>query len=183
MVSLPDRRVCDEYTCNPQLALCLALAQSSAIEYERKRMMRLKLLVLLCVILSLPAAVMADRMPRAPFENPCLMAPMPRLHIGMTVIVSPSIGQLNLRSLPAVSTGIENTLYAGNRLLVLTEQSCNRHFHWFRVEQIATGIRGWVAEGTWETFYVIPESDGDRVLLPIEWSCPPWFARECVNPF
>jgi hypothetical protein len=74
----------------------------------------LPLLLLLSALLAvLPAPASAQASPGG-----CELAPAPRLHVGDEVVVSPEIGQVNLRSLPAVSTGIETALYQGNRLTV-----------------------------------------------------------------
>ncbi|MBE2182890.1 MAG: SH3 domain-containing protein [Anaerolineae bacterium] len=118
----------------------------------------------------------------------CPLAPATRLHVGMTAVVSPLIGQVNLRALPAVSTGIETPLYQGNRVTVLAGPSCNRHFQWWRVETV-NGRRGWVAEGTWENYYLIPTREFDAypdyaIANPAEYSCPrhrPAVSR-CIDP-
>lgn len=118
----------------------------------------------------------------------CPLAPVTRLHVGGEAVVSPLIGQVNLRSLPAVSTGIETPLYQGNRLTVIAGPSCNRHFQWWRVET-ANGRRGWVAEGTWENYYLIPAREFDTypaypIANPVEYSCPQGrpAQKRCVDP-
>lgn len=118
----------------------------------------------------------------------CPLAPATRLHVGGEAVVSPLIGQVNLRSLPAVSTGIETPLYQGNRLTVLAGPSCNRHFQWWRVET-ANGLRGWVAEGTWENYYLIPAREFDAypaypIDNPVDYSCPQNRTAQkiCVEP-
>ncbi len=118
----------------------------------------------------------------------CPLAPATRLHVGMTAVVSPLIGQVNLRALPAVSTGIETPLYQGNRLTVLAGPSCNRHFQWWRVETV-NGRRGWAAEGTWENYYLIPAREFEAypaysIANPAEYSCPQHrpAVRRCVDP-
>ncbi len=118
----------------------------------------------------------------------CPLAPSTRLHVGGEAVVSPLIGQVNLRSLPAVSTGIETPLYQGNRLTVLAGPSCNRHFQWWRVETV-NGRRGWVAEGTWENYYLIPAREfaaypAYPIANPVEYSCPQGrpAQKQCVAP-
>lgn len=110
----------------------------------------------------------------------CADAPATRLRVGMEAMVAPNVGPLNLRALPAVSTGIEVQLYSGNRLIVLGGPSCNGHYNWWRVES-RNGSRGWVAEGTWERYWVIPARERARTVSPLEWSCLPRFdTRQCI---
>jgi hypothetical protein len=144
----------------------------------------LPLLLLLSALLAvLPAPASAQASPGG-----CELAPAPRLHVGDEVVVSPEIGQVNLRSLPAVSTGIETALYQGNRLTVLAGPSCNRHFLWWRVET-ASGRRGWVAEGTWERYYLVPAREADAypardLVTPVAYACEaarPAIKR-CIQP-
>lgn len=142
----------------------------------------------LCVLLMIalmasPFAVMAQASPGG-----CELAPAARLHVGDEVVVSPEIGQVNLRSLPAVSTGIETALYQGNRLTILAGPSCNRHFLWWRVET-ASGRRGWVAEGTWERYYLVPAREFDAypardLVSPVEYAClaPHPALKRCIEP-
>jgi hypothetical protein len=112
----------------------------------------------------------------------CPNAPAPRLHVGAEAVVAANVGPLNLRALPAVSTGIELQLYSGNVLVVLAGPSCNGHFNWWRVET-RNGRRGWIAEGTWQRYWVVPTRDAERRIDPVEWTCPPRFAaRQCVVP-
>jgi hypothetical protein len=93
-------------------------------------------------------------------------------------VVAPGIGPLNMRALPAVSTGIEVQLYAGNRVRVIGGPSCNGRLRWWRVENV-NGTRGWVAEGNWERYFLIPATEYDRVtgqpnqrpLTPYEATC------------
>ena len=114
--------------------------------------------------------------------DPCPNAPAPRLYIGMEAAVAPNVGPLNMRALPAVSTGVEVQLYSGNRLIVLSGPSCNGHYNWWRVES-RNGSRGWVAEGTWQRYWVVPVRDGERIIDPVEWTCgAPFATRRCVVP-
>lgn len=118
----------------------------------------------------------------AVFADACTNAPAPRLRVGMEAVVAPNIGPLNLRALPAVSTGVGVQLYSGNQLTVLSGPSCNGHFNWWRVET-ANGQRGWVAEGTWQTYWVVPARDSERQVNPLNWSCLPRFdTRKCIEP-
>lgn len=113
-------------------------------------------------------------------ETGCQNAPTPRIHAGMRVVVAAGIDRLNLRSLPAVSTGIQVQLYAGNQLTVISGPSCNGHFNWWRVENV-NGRRGWVAESTWQMAYILPVNR--PVVDPVAWSCPSRFNfRACVLP-
>lgn len=99
--------------------------------------------------------------------------PLPRVRVGMAAVVAPGINQLNLRALPATDTGIVGQLYAGNALTVISEARCNRGYHWLRIE-LESGRRGWVAEGDWDAFYILPARDAETgyTPMPYEWSCP-----------
>lgn len=108
----------------------------------------------------------------------CYDAPAPRLRVGMTAVIAPGVDRLNLRSFPAVSTGIEAQLYSGTEVIVVAGPSCNGHYQWWRVE-LPGGRRGWVAEGTWEQWYVVPAAQADNPVTPLEWTCPPFSTREC----
>jgi hypothetical protein len=96
----------------------------------------------------------------------------------MEAVVAPGIDRLNLRALPAVSTGIQARLYSGAPLTILSGPSCNGAFNWWRVET-TTGQRGWVAEGTWEAYWVIPADEWEHPVDPYEWTCPPQAPRVC----
>lgn len=118
----------------------------------------------------------------------CANAPASLLRVGMTAVVSPEVGQVNLRALPAVDTGIEAALYQGNRLQVLAGPSCNGHYRWWRVET-ARGLRGWAAEGSWERYYLVPAADADALPQrplpdPVAFSCPERrpAPRRCITP-
>lgn len=114
------------------------------------------------------------------FAKDCPAAPRTRLWIGAPVVVN--VGQVNLRALPAVSTGIRQTLYRGNALTVIDGPSCNGFYQWWRVET-GGGRRGWVAEGDWEVYYLTPARDSQRIPTPLEWSCLPEFDnRLCPTP-
>lgn len=107
----------------------------------------------------------------------CAAAPASRLRVGMTAVVSPEVGRVNLRALPAVDTGIEAPLYSGSRLTVLAGPSCNGRYRWWRVET-TRGLRGWAAEGSWERYYLLPAADADAqparpLPQPLDVSCPP----------
>jgi hypothetical protein len=133
----------------------------------------LSLILLILTLYASPNLVSADA---------CTNAPAPRLRAGMEAVIALNIGPVNLRALPAVSTGVEVQLYSGNRLTVLSGPSCNGHFNWWRVETI-NGYRGWVAEGTWQTYWVVPARDFDREIDPLDWSCLPRFdTRTCIAP-
>ncbi len=88
----------------------------------------------------------------------CVDAPLPRLEIGMRGEVAPGIDRLRLRALPAVGTGEVQLLYGGNPFEVLAGPSCNGGFRWWRVV-LDDGSTGWVAEGTWEEYYLRPVSN------------------------
>jgi hypothetical protein len=104
------------------------------------------------------------------FAEACLHAPAPRLAVGEMAVVSEAAGRLNLRALPAVDTGVEIQVYAGNQLTVIGGPSCNGLYTWWRVES-ENGSRGWVAEGTWENYYVIPLEDAQDPPTPFEGAC------------
>jgi hypothetical protein len=131
------------------------------------------LILLILALYASPNLVLADA---------CQNAPAPRLHAGMAAVVAQNVGPLNLRSLPAVDTGVELQLYSGNTVTILSGPSCNGHYNWWRIET-ANGQRGWVAEGTWLRYWVVPVRDAERELNPLDWSCPPHFStRWCIVP-
>jgi SH3-like domain-containing protein len=107
----------------------------------------------------------------------CPSAPASIIGVEMEVIVAPGIGTLNVRALPARDTGVVSRVSAGVRLRAISEASCNGHYLWRRVE-LANGTRGWVAEGDWDGYYLIP-ADARRVPAPFSWTCPP--ARRCIE--
>lgn len=111
-------------------------------------LMKYALLILLCF------ALFASPKARALGEY-CPDSPPPRLKVGDRAEVAPDIDRLRLRILPAVGTGEAGLLYAGTLMTVLDGPSCNGGYHWWRVE-LDSGLRGWVAEGTWTTYYVAP---------------------------
>jgi hypothetical protein len=134
------------------------------------------LLVALMLIVSLfaaPAAQPAD----------CPLAPAPRLRVGMPAVVAPGVWGLNLRALPAVSTGVRAQLSAGQRLTITGGPSCNRQFRWFRVE-LPDGVGGWLAEASWSGYFVVPaREDGTprQLVSPLDWSCAGRFdSRRCL---
>jgi hypothetical protein len=85
----------------------------------------------------------------------CPGAPPPRLEIGMPAEVAPTIDRLRLRLLPAVGTGEQRLLWAATPFEVLAGPSCNGGYVWWRI-QLADGVTGWVAEGTWSEYYIQP---------------------------
>ncbi|MBZ0303312.1 MAG: SH3 domain-containing protein, partial [Anaerolineae bacterium] len=85
----------------------------------------------------------------------CPDAPLPRLMVGEQAAVAPGVDRLRLRALPAVRAGEIRLLYAGRTFEVLAGPSCNGGYNWWRV-QTAEGMSGWVAEGTWEQYYLRP---------------------------
>ena len=102
------------------------------------------------------------------FADACLYAPPPRLSVGMDALV---VGDgLSLRTLPAVSTGLDGKLYSGNALKVIGGPSCNGIYNWWRVETSA-GVRGWVAEGSWDQYFVVPVADAKTPPTPFEAAC------------
>lgn len=102
----------------------------------------------------------------------CPDAPLPRLAVGMRAEVAPAIDRLRLRFLPAVGTGEVGLLYSSNQFEVLDGPSCNGGYSWWRVE-LDSGVTGWVAEGTWATYYVRPllEDETRTICNSAE---PPW---------
>lgn len=137
-------------------------------------------------LIPLPAAFAQDE----PVARPsCPNTPAPRLHIGGEAVVAPGLGPLNMRALPAVSTGVEVQLYGGNRLTVVGGPSCNGGYTWWRVENV-NGRRGWIAEGDWEGYFLLPARDYDRLvanpnaraITPLEATCPAWRPRVCPVP-
>ncbi len=129
------------------------------------------LLLIVLVLASVAKPVFADA---------CLHAPPPRLTVGETAVISDAAGRLNMRALPAVDTGVEIQVYAGNQLTVLGGPSCNGIYNWWRVES-ENGSRGWVAEGTWEDYYVVPLDDAEAPPTPFEAACLlPFIAFYCL---
>lgn len=99
------------------------------------------------------------------FADACLHAPAPRLSVGIEAVVAAGVGPLNMRALPAVDTGISVQLYGGNQVTVIGGPSCNGLYTWWRVEN-ANGSRGWIAEGTWEQYFVVPLEDAEAPPNP-----------------
>ena len=109
----------------------------------------------------------------------CPSAPASRLHPGMTAVVAPGLWGLNLRALPAVSTGVRAQVGAGQRMTILDGPACNGRYHWYRVE-LPNGVSGWLAEGTWQEYYLVPpppQGLARALLTPVERSC-----RERCDP-
>ncbi len=111
----------------------------------------------------------------------CASAPRPRLSAGIEAVVAQDVRRLNLRTLPAVDTGVQRLLNAGVTLTVLNGPSCNGGYNWWRVET-AKGERGWVAEGDWDAYYIVPVTDVGHVVDPFDWSCPRLSPRFCPLP-
>ena len=111
----------------------------------------------------------------------CTNAPRPRLAPNMAAVVAPGVDSLNLRALPAVETGIVGRLYQGTPLTIISGPSCNGGINWWRVE-LQDGIRGWVAEGTWLRYYVIPANEAPHPRDPLYVTCPPLMPRRCPLP-
>jgi hypothetical protein len=98
--------------------------------------------------------------------------PAARLRAGMSAVVAPDVDALNLRALPARDTGVVGRLNARTPLTIIGGGSCNGRLRWWRVER-DDGVRGWVAEGDWDAFYVIPARDltTGYTPTPFDWSC------------
>ncbi|MBK8031442.1 MAG: SH3 domain-containing protein [Chloroflexi bacterium] len=113
---------------------------------------------------------------------PCPLAPRSRLHVGAEAVVAPGIDLLNLRALPARTTGVHGRLFAGTRLTVIAGPSCNGSYNWWRIEA-PDGTRGWVAEGTWAEYWLNPADQAERVVNPVEWTCGVGLgSRRCLMP-
>lgn len=139
-------------------------------------MLRQSAITLILFILGLVSS------PNFARADACPHAPAPRLTIGETAVVAAGIDHLNLRALPAVDTGIEVVLRTGMELTVLAGPSCNGSYNWWRVE-LPNGTRGWVAEGSWEQYYVLPSDERERPVKPFQWSCPRFAQRWCRVPW
>lgn len=137
-------------------------------------MTRAVLIALIVLIATLSAS------PNLARAVDCPNAPASRLNAEQTAVIAPGIGPLNLRALPAVDTGIEQRLYEGARLFILSGPSCNGTRQWWRVETEG-GQRGWVAEGDWEAYFIVP-ANIPWIPTPLEWSCPPYQLRQCPVP-
>jgi hypothetical protein len=130
------------------------------------------LLLLIATICASPNPVRAEA---------CANAPRARLSAAMAAVVAPGIAGLNLRALPVVEAGIVARLYQGMALIVISGPSCNGGINWWRVE-VDGGTRGWVAEGTWLRYYIIPADEADNPRDPLFVSCPPFAPRRCPLP-
>lgn len=107
------------------------------------------------------------------FADACVSSPPPRLRVsGEAVVVT---GRLNLRALPAVETGVVTQLYGGNHVMVIGGPSCNGLYNWWRIES-ANGSRGWVAEGAWDQYYIVPAEDAEQPPTPFDAMCLLTFA-------
>jgi hypothetical protein len=130
-------------------------------------MKRLTFLLIL-LILALYATPIQPASADAAARDACIVAPPPRLSVdGEAVVVA---NQLNMRALPSAETGITAKLYLNTRLKVISGPSCNGFYTWWRVET-PNGLRGWVAEGTWEEYYVVPAADTENPPTPFEAAC------------
>lgn len=107
------------------------------------------------------------------FADTCIGAPPPRLAEGGEAVVI--AGRLNLRALPVVEAGVVTQLYQNNHVTVISEASCNGGYRWWRVES-ANGSRGWVAEGAWDQYYVVPVDDAEQPPTPFDVMCLRTFA-------
>ncbi len=102
------------------------------------------------------------------FADACLVAPPPRLQVGGEAVVVAN--QLNMRALPSAETGISVKLYLHTHLTIIAGPSCNGLYTWWRVES-PNGSRGWIAEGTWQEYYVVPAEDAEQPPTPFEAAC------------
>jgi hypothetical protein len=107
------------------------------------------------ILLSILLLFGAFASPNPQDEDPCRYPPPTRLAVGDRAEVSAGIDRLRLRILPAVGTGELGLLYAGTQMTVLAGPSCNGGYLWWRVE-LDDGTHGWVAEGSWSTYYLSP---------------------------
>ncbi|MCC6804842.1 MAG: SH3 domain-containing protein [Anaerolineae bacterium] len=107
------------------------------------------------------------------FADPCIGAPPPRLIEGGEAVVI--AGRLNVRALPVVEAGAVTQLYPNNRVTVIRDASCNGGYTWWRVES-ANGSRGWVAEGAWDQYYIVPGEDAEAPPTPFDVMCLRTFA-------
>jgi hypothetical protein len=117
-------------------------------------MRTLLLIVVILTLYAIPNSVRADA---------CEDGPPIQLSIGIAGVVAPEIDRLQLRMLPAVGTGVEDRLIGGMMFIVIDGPSCNGGFNWWRVElRDGSGRRGWLAEGDWQGYYVLPNIDGEQ---------------------
>ena len=112
--------------------------------------MRIIRFSIILIILLLPATILQ--------ADACSGAPPPRLRPEMAGVVAPGLQGLRLRALPALGAGTVVTMNAGTPFTVLSGPSCNSGYNWWRV-QISGGRSGWVAEATWDTYYIQPVLD------------------------
>jgi hypothetical protein len=127
-------------------------------------------------------AVGLAALPAHASEVVCPHTPLPRLRPGILAVVADGVTRLNIRALPAVDTGLVATVSAGAQLNVVNGPSCNGHYNWWRVET-TNGRQGWVAEGDWTLFFVVPLQTAGRTLDPYEWTCAPsHFSLWCLLP-
>jgi uncharacterized protein YgiM (DUF1202 family) len=108
----------------------------------------------------------------AAYANPAFAdtchGPPSRLSVDSDAVVAADA--LSLRALPSASTGVAGRLYRGNALRVIGGPSCNGLYTWWRVET-SGGMRGWVAEGAWENYYVVPAADAADPPTPFDVAC------------
>lgn len=107
------------------------------------------------------------------FADGCMGAPPQRLAEGGEAVVI--TGRLNLRALPVVEAGVVTQLYQNNRVRVMAGPSCNGGYTWWRVES-GNGSRGWVAEGMWDQYYLVPVEDAEAPPTPFDVMCSRTFA-------
>lgn len=88
----------------------------------------------------------------------CSDAPPPRLEAEASGQVTPGVRGLRLRALPAVGAGTLLNINDGTAFTVISGPSCNGGYNWWRVE-LSNGTRGWLAEGTWSQYYVMPTAN------------------------
>ncbi len=114
----------------------------------------------------------------------CAHAPASLVVLGDSAVIARGVDRLNMRFLPAVGTGIVATLYQNTAVTLIGGPSCNGLYTWWRV-QVPGGASGWIAEATWQRYFVLPttlppEVPADTLPTPFEWSCVLRYnARHC----
>lgn len=94
--------------------------------------------------------------PSPALAEACTDAPPPRLQVDAGGQVVRSLRGLRLRALPVVGSGEVANLNGGTAFTVIGGPSCNGGYNWWRIELTIGGTRGWLAEGTWTQYFVMP---------------------------
>jgi len=112
------------------------------------------------------------RSPARPFRQVCGGQNYSRLQLGDWVVVSyePALSS-RLRGSPGLTGAIVGMLEPGQRAQILNGPVCAGAYVWWQVEQAATRLRGWTAEGDAQGAWLLP-ADNLRNPGPLPTSTP-----------